>query len=188
MKKRNYVVIAILLVLVLVLSATYSYARYLTSIDTSSDAVTAKWAVSVKEGSNELSSTQKLTLTVNENENVVAGKIAPGSTATGEFVIDPTGSEVAIDYEVKIDTTNMTNSKMAIESLKVDGTTLTKDVSGNYVGSISLADVVANKTTKVTVTVVWTNDENNNEVDTATGKAAGTIELPINIIVKQHIA
>lgn len=27
---------------VLVLSATYSYARYLTSIDTSSDAVTAK--------------------------------------------------------------------------------------------------------------------------------------------------
>ena len=46
---------------------------------------------------------------VNENENVVAGKIAPGSTATGEFVIDPTGSEVAIDYEVKIDTTNMTN-------------------------------------------------------------------------------
>lgn len=99
MKKRNYVVIAILLVLVLVLSATYSYARYLTSIDTSSDAVTAKWAVSVKEGSNELSSTQKLTLTVNENENVVAG----------EFVIDPTGSEVAIDYEVKIDTTNMTN-------------------------------------------------------------------------------
>lgn len=82
----------------------------------------------------------------------------------------------------------MTNSKMAIESLKVDGTTLTKDVSGNYVGSISLADVVANKTTKVTVTVVWTNDENNNEVDTATGKAAGTIELPINIIVKQHIA
>lgn len=109
MKKRNYVVIAILLVLVLVLSATYSYARYLTSIDTSSDAVTAKWAVSVKEGSNELSSTQKLTLTVNENENVVAGKIAPGSTATGEFVIDPTASEVAIDYEVKIDTTNMTN-------------------------------------------------------------------------------
>lgn len=94
---------------VLVLSATYSYARYLTSIDTSSDAVTAKWAVSVKEGSNELSSTQKLTLTVNENENVVAGKIAPGSTATGEFVIDSTGSEVAIDYEVKIDTTNMTN-------------------------------------------------------------------------------
>lgn len=82
MKKRNYVVIAILLVLVLVLSATYSYARYLTSIDTSSDAVTAKWAVSVKEGSNELSSTQKLTLTVNGNENVVAGKIAPGSTAT----------------------------------------------------------------------------------------------------------
>ena len=94
---------------VLVLSATYSYARYLTSIDTSSDAVTVKWAVSVKEGSNELSSTQKLTLTVNENENVVAGKIAPGSTATGEFVIDPTGSEVAIDYEVKIDTANMTN-------------------------------------------------------------------------------
>lgn len=69
----------------LVLSATYSYARYLTSIDTSSDAVTAKWAVSVKEGSNELS-TQKLTLTVNENENVVAGKIAPDSTQHGESV------------------------------------------------------------------------------------------------------
>lgn len=30
---------------------SYSYAS-LTSIDTSSDAVTAKWAVSVKEGSN----------------------------------------------------------------------------------------------------------------------------------------
>lgn len=187
MKKKNYAIIAILLALVLVFSITYTYARYLTSIDTSSEATIAKWAVSVKEGSNELSTTQKLTLTVNENENVVSGKIAPGATATGEFVIDPTGSEVAIDYEVKIDTANMTNSKMAIESLKVGDTVLNKDASGNYIGSISLADVVANKTTTVKVTVAWTNDEANNEIDTATGKTAGTIEIPINITVKQHI-
>ena len=188
MKKRDYVFLLALLVLMVIISAgTYTYARYLTTVETSSDVTIAKWQVAVKEGDNELSSTQKLTLTVNKNTNVADGKMAPGSTASGEFTIDPTGSEVAIDYEVNIDTTNITNNKIAIKSLSVGGVDLTKNGEGKYVGTILLADALAKKLTTVKVTVEWTNDETNNENDTTTGKTAGTINLPINITVKQHI-
>ena len=151
MKKRDYVFLLALLVLMVIISAgTYTYARYLTTVETSSDVTIAKWQVAVKEGSNELSSTQKLTLTVNENTNVADGK-------------------------------------MAIKSLSVGGVDLTKNGEGKYVGAISLDDALANKLTTVKVTVEWTNDETNNENDTTTGKTAGTINLPINITVKQHI-
>lgn len=188
MKKRDCVLLLALLVLVVVVSAgTYTYARYLTTVETSSDVEIAKWQIAVKDGANELSKTQKLALTVAENANVASGKMAPGSTASGEFTIDPTGSEVAIDYSVSIDTKNITNDKITIKSLSVGDNVLTKDSEGNYVGTISLNDVLANKLTTVKLTVEWTNDENNNELDTTTGKTAGTINLPIVITVKQHI-
>ena len=189
MKKRDYVFLLALLVLMVIISAgTYTYARYLTTVETSSDVTIAKWNVAVKEGDNELSSTQKLTLTVNKNTNVADGKMAPGSTASGEFTIDPTGSEVAIDYEINIDTTNITNDKIAIKSLSVGGDELAKNGEGKYVGTISLEDALANKQTTVKVTVEWTNDEANNTKDTATGINAGTLEIPVNVVVKQHIA
>ena len=186
MKKRNLV--TLLLVVALLLSfGGFTFARYVTEVSGKGEVSVAKWAVKVTDGTDELSDSVKVPFTVTANANVVSGKVAPGSTAVGNLTIDPTGSEVAIDYSISIDASNLTDAGLAIKSVKVGDNALTSS-NGAYTGSLSLTEVTDGTKVNVTIEVEWVNDEANNTKDTATGINAGTLEIPVNVVVKQHIA
>ena len=103
-KKLLSTVILIVLVILSFLSGT-TFAKYLTRYQTSSTLEVAKWLVTEEFLVNGESTTSKnINLATNYNpDTLVNGKIAPGSEGSFEIVIDATGTETGLNYEVKFD-------------------------------------------------------------------------------------
>ena len=189
-KRAIFVVIALLLVAYLISS---TYARYSTVGNANGKVDIAKWAVVMKadDGTTLNSTTQDITFTVQSNTEVVPGKIAPAVTAKAEIELDLTGTEVSVDFTPTIGAYTPSTLPSA------DKITLTSAVEGLTVGSsnyIPLVDnsafTASNGKKKVTLTLTWANDDENNADDTATGMLADgsrTITIPVTLTVQQHI-
>ena len=154
----------------------------------------AKWAVAITadDGTTLSSTTQDITFTVQNNTNVVPGKIAPAVTAVAEIELDLTGTEVAVDFDAVIDQSNLSTfgesgDKLTLD-VKVDGVAYTSGTAQtiNLVGNSAFTAANGKKT--VTLTLTWANDDENNEDDTATGIAAPTLTIPVTLTAKQHIS
>ena len=189
-KRAIFVVIALLLVAYLISS---TYARYSTVGEANGKVDIAKWAVVMKadDGTTLNSTTQDITFKVQSNTEVVPGKIAPAVTAKAEIELDLTGTEVSVDFTPTISAYTPSTLPSA------DKITLTSAVEGGTVGSsnyIPLVDnsafTASNGKKKVTLTLTWANDDENNADDTATGMLADgsrTITIPVTLTVQQHI-
>ena len=189
---RKYTVLALVVfAIIAVIGGTYS--RYSSTGNANATVEVAKWAVKLN-GTNISSATGTVTpkLTYADNSNVAADKLAPGRSATFNIELDPTGSEVAIDYTLEIKAlTGITNSSSTIA---VTGATYVIGTGDSATATITngtisipetLADVQANKKVTVTVTVTWTNGDNT--ADTANGVAAAPITVPVDVTAQQHI-
>ena len=189
-KRAIFVVIALLLVAYLISS---TYARYSTVGEANGKVDIAKWAVvmTADDGTTLNSTTQDITFTVQSNTEVVPGKIAPAVTAKAEIELDLTGTEVSVDFTPTIGAYTPSTLPSA------DKITLTSAVEGLTVGSSNYIPLVDNKAftaengkKKVTLTLTWANDDENNADDTATGMLADgsrTITIPVTLTVQQHI-
>ena len=189
-KRAIFVVIALLLVAYLISS---TYARYSTVGNANGKVDIAKWAVVMKadDGTTLNSTTQDITFTVQSNTEVVPGKIAPAVTAKAEIELDLTGTEVSVDFTPTIG--EYTPSTLP----SADKIKLTSAVEGGEIGESNYIPLVGNSAftsdngkKKVTLTLTWTNDNENNADDTATGMLADesrTITIPVTLTVQQHI-
>lgn len=189
-KRAIFVVIALLLVAYLISS---TYARYSTEGKADGKVDIAKWAVvmTADNGTTLNSTTQDITFTVQSNTEVVSGKIAPAVTAKAEIELDLTGTEVSVDFTPTISAYTPSTLPSA------DKITLTSAVEGGTVGSSNYIPLVGNSAftasngkKKVTLTLTWANDDENNADDTATGMLADgsrTITIPVTLTVQQHI-
>ena len=190
-KRAIFIVIALLLVVYLISS---TYARYSTVGKADGKVDIAKWAVVMKSDDEKTlnSTTQDITFTVQSNTEVVPGKIAPAVTAKAEIELDLTGTEVSVDFTPTIG--SYTTSATLPSADKI---TLTSAVEGGTVGSSNYIPLVENKAftasngkKKVTLTLTWANDDENNADDTATGMLADgsrTITIPVTLTVQQNI-
>ena len=189
-KRAIFVVIALLLVAYLISS---TYARYSTVGEANGKVDIAKWAVvmTADDGTTLNSTTQDITFTVQSNTEVVPGKIAPAVTAKAEIELDLTGTEVSVDFTPTIGAYTPSTLPSA------DKITLTSAVEGGTVGNSNYIPLVGNSAftasngkKKVTLTLTWANDNENNADDTATGMLADgsrTITIPVTLTVQQHI-
>lgn len=178
--------LAVLMIFALVALIGGTYARYSTSMVANAKMDIAKWQIAMKAGTTELSTSEAkdVTFTVQNNTNVVSGKIAPSVTATATVEVDLTGTEVAVDLLAKVGATDPSTlpSKDKITlTTQVNGGTSTIPLEGDT------AFTSANGKKNVVLTLTWENDDNNNENDTATGVAGGTITIPVTLTAKQHI-
>ena len=183
---------AILLLLVVYLISS-TYARYSTVGKADGKVDVAKWAVVMKadDGTTLNSTTQDITFKVQSNSEVVPGKIAPAVTAKAEVELDLTGTEVSVDFTPTIG--DYTPSTLP----SADKITLTSALEGGTVGSSNYIPLVnksaftdSNGKKKITLTLTWENDDENNVNDTATGMLADgsrTITIPVTLTVQQHI-
>ena len=191
MKKKR--VLAVLVALLLVVGAgVYTYARYTFSRTGSDDVDVATWAVALKQGGSAVSDNFTLTLTLEPNNNVVNGKIAPDRSATAILTLDLTGTEVATDYEIDLSNVTGLPNGMSITGVTADGVALseTSTGSGVYAGSVALnaeKTAIADDEVTLVITVAWVNDENNNANDTTYGTAAGNLSIPVTVTARQHI-
>ena len=190
--KRKIMTLLVLVVAIFVIAGTY--ARYSSTGTATATMGIAKWSVALTSGGNDLlSDTQEIAFTVQENENVAAGKIAPGSTAIGTVELDLTGTEVAVDFYATIDETALSAQNLGLSYDKLKLTTKlgnTNLVSGEPL-TISLengsAFTAQNGVKTITLELTWENDDENNLDDTAMGAAGSNIVIPVTFTVEQHI-
>ena len=187
-KRAIFIAIALLLVVYLISS---TYARYSTEGKANGKVEIAKWAVAMKADDGTLldSTTKDITFTVQSNTDVVPGKIAPAVTAKAE--LDLTGTEVSVDFTPTIGNYTSTGipsaDKITLTSELEDGTI----GSSNYIQVGESAFTAENGKKKVTLTLTWQNDDDNNADDTATGEledGSRTLTIPITLTVQQHIS
>ena len=137
------------------------------------------------------STTKDITFKVQNNSNVVPGKIAPAVTAVAEIELDLTGTEVAVDFNAVVG--NLASSPANLPSM--DKITLTSAVDGGEPGTVQTIPLVnssaftsSNGKKTVTLTLTWENDNANNVNDTATGMTADAyLTVPVTMTVQQHI-
>lgn len=200
--KRGILVAVMLVCLIALIGGTYS--RYTSSGTVNATAQLAKWHVELNGTDiSTVTSTQNVTLTFDDNSNVATGKLAPGRTAYFQVELDPTGSEVAIDYTFNVDTAGIaaaletgSTSEIAVSGVSYKiGTGAQQSAtlnSGEFTVAQNLTSVTANEKVLVTVTLSW-NDNNHDASDTAEGVAsynsqnAKTITVPVTVNAKQHV-
>ena len=191
--KKMVLVAIILITVVALISGTYS--KYTNTVNGTATLDVAKWSVKIDGTQMKDITTLPVTLTYAPNDYVSANKIAPGRSATFTLVIDPTDSEVAIDYTVAIGAvTGLTNTGSAFALTGAtytvgDGTAQNATITSGA-GAITftedLADVVAGKTVTVVGTITW--DNASNAADTANGLADPDPTVAVSVTAQQHIS
>ena len=147
-----FIIIALLLtIIILSIVGITAYSRYRSNISGNGVLNVANWSFKVN-GSESTFTTFDLATTMNDtNGKVAEGKIAPGTSGAFNIEIDASGSEVAIDYYIEIDASNMpTNLKLyrdANYTQPIENTSRLAKVQG-YID-------LANIETKVTENIYW---------------------------------
>lgn len=193
MKKSSITAIIVLLMVLTVclyfISGTY--ARYADEYSGQTTVDVAKWAVSITDGTEDLTNNFTLPFTVNTNTNVVEGKIAPGTTATAKIELDLTGTETAVDFGATIneddlatifgDSADDVTLSTSITGAATSGTTTTINLPDGQAFNSSNGKIV------MELTLEWTNNDANNLSDTEVGKAGANLNIPVDITLQQHI-
>ena len=208
--KRGIFIALVLVLLVYIIGSTY--ARYTNTSTLNGKVQMAEWQVKINtEDMNATATTQDVTLTLEDNEFVSDDRIAPDRTGYFDITLDPTGSEVAIDYIISCDFDNVatgiadSGSDIAISGAEYwraatagtagSGTAVDVNSATGVKISETLAEVEGNTPITVRVKVTWTHhtDGSLDSNDTANGVAARTaanavITIPVTVTAQQHIS
>ena len=99
-KKKIITIVAILSAIVISFLGGQTFSKYITEVKGTGSAQVAMWSFKVY-GDNEQTQNVKLASTVDDN-TLVDNKIAPGTKGSFSIKIDGEGSDVGINYNIKV--------------------------------------------------------------------------------------
>ena len=118
------------------------------------------------------------------------GKIAHSVVGNFNIIINPKNTDVSVKYEIKLDSTQLTNKEIRISAIKEteQNNELIKTDESTYVGIMPLSQIKAGKVNNIQVTLTWNNAETNNEKDTIIGTSNNTnVSIPIEVTASQYL-
>lgn len=131
-KKRKIILVSSILVLILIsFFIGQAYAKYFTKLKGEGAAEIASWDFKVN-GQKEQVEKINLNSTMN-NESLIGNKIAPGTEGSFNIVIDATGTDVGINYNIDFseESNKPTNLKFTYDEKEYNSIEeLTEDLSG----------------------------------------------------------
>lgn len=202
MKKLLTILVLIMLIISLFQIANM-YALYKEQIQGDYTNLLGVWAIKVN-GVDISSGGQNLTFTMTEDNltylnsaNVKDGKIAPGTQACFEIIIDPTNTDVSILYTIDIKFNEITVANMNLVRVEnyfqKEGETeqVTNEeiyTSGELHKAVIPINTINDKyMNHVKLYFEWTNVEENNETDSILGSTeSAKISVPLEINLKQY--
>lgn len=192
MKKIILIIICIISILSTIIIFFSTYSKYTEDAQATVENPVGKWIIKL----NNTNITQGVAqdflinnIVMDENENVIDGKLAPGRSGYFDIEIDPEGTQVAVRYDITLNKENMTNEEIQITNIQeLNGNTLTRTAENTYTGVISIEDVENGEVNTIRVSIEWNNNELNNEIDSETGKNANSVlEIPITVNASQYV-
>lgn len=147
-----------------------------------------KWQILVNDESiNGMTSFSVSNINVSGDNNVRTNYFAPGTSGYFEIEIDPGDTDVSIYYEIVCRTDRITNPQIQLTRIEnVGKPDLIFVAPYTYAGIIPLSDIVGNTKTKIKFYVTWTNNDNNNEIDSLYGSGSSTFDIPMEITFRQY--
>ena len=149
-KSKNKGAVVVLALIVAIVLSMYAYSKYTSTLTGNGTSTVAKWSFKVN-GQTQTIPDINLGETMDAHSNVADKKLAPGTSGHFDLILDGSGSEVAIDYNIKLAITQKpTNLKFYLDD-KYQTPISETDGTLNIAGSIALEDV----NTPLTKTIYW---------------------------------
>lgn len=182
---------AFLFLIVLIYTIVDSYGIFESNIQSQVEGKIADWQIEVN-GSQIIGETNTFNIPNvfwTTNTAVVPGKASPGLSAYFEIIINPTGSEVAIEYEIELDFLALNNEQIFLTNIKnVDTNLNLEEIDTNkYRGVIPLTKVLAGQNEVIRVDFVWNNDDDNSSDSVYANQLNPVLEIPITIRLLQYL-
>lgn len=100
--KKTIKILSILLLIVIINSVGYTYAKYISGEKGTGNADIANWSFKIKKDEGETVKNIKLASTIYDAA-ITEGKIAPGTEGQFYITADATGSEVDVQYSIRFE-------------------------------------------------------------------------------------
>ena len=181
---KSVLILALVLILAIILSI-YAYSKYTSSYKGSSTSTVAKWSFKVNGHSDEEIGDIDFVQTIENQNNVVEKKLAPGTQGKFELTLDGTGSEVAIDYKIALTITEKPRNLKIYEDSEYKKEVTEQNGEFDITGSIPLEEV----NTPLVKPVYWkwayetgtTEEEikSNDKIDTEDNKKSVTMAIKV---------
>lgn len=167
--KKIILILAILIAIVLSFIGGQTFSKYITEVKGQGIAEVARWSFKVN-GKSEEVQTINLASTCN-NETLINNKIAPGTEGAFNIIIDGTGSDVGIEYNVKFENemNKPQNLKFIYSGVTYDSIT---DLEDKLTGVINAN--AENKVTTMTVNWEWEYETGSDEDEILTNDKIDT--------------
>ena len=118
--------------------------------------------------------------------NVENGYFAPGVTGTYDIVIDPKNTDVSIRYDISADLSSLSSHPNI--SFSISGASVTNTENGvtTYSGAIPLSSIKQGNKTTLQAKLVWTNDEQYNDLDSMLNGSEAWLNIVITAKFTQY--
>src|SRR5574344_841112 len=124
-----------------------------------------------------------------DDTNVANDVIAPGRSGYFDITVDPSGTDVAVRYDIVIRLNANTYSGNI--SFNIDDQTngnAVKTAADTYSGVIGLNDIAAGKTINLRVNITWLDETVHDSDDTTLGTTLNSgLEIPVTVMVSQYL-
>lgn len=189
--KKCLWLLSIVSLLVLGSCIAKTYALFESNLDGTVNNPIGKWNIKLNDIL--VSSSEEKIITIDKfiydnNDMVRDGYIAPGSSGYFDLILDTTGTEVAIKYNIAVDLDKIENENITLDVKAMNGVAVASADSGGYSGVLSLDDINNNAQIILRLMINWNNDIDYDSTDTELGiKLDSKLEVPIKINVEQYL-
>ena len=198
--KKTWILVGIIMFLFTSYQIATSYAKYIAEANGLAEKQAGAWVIKINDDDISNSNSQTTfdidQLIFPENEFVVDGKLAPATSGYFDVVIDPTGSSVAVRFDVTLDVSelsdydaiNFTAAYRVVNGQEVSAG-MVRTGSHTFSGVISLADVQNGVASTMRFYIGWEEegDDEGDEEDSQIGNIKDlSADLPVNVVVSQY--
>lgn len=125
-------------------------------------------------------------INVEDNENVLNGKLAPGVRGYFDVEIDPQ-ADTSIVYSISFDFSQISDSFIVENIEETTSGNLIRTDKSTYSKVITLNEIKENKKNNVRVYLKWENKEDNNATDSKIGLTENNyINIPVSVSAMQY--
>lgn len=186
-RKFKFFVFYLLLATFLIFYSTYS--RYTTIEEGQPKAYIANWKVKInnEDITNKQTLSNMITLVPDTSrETTTDNKLAPGKTGFFDIIIDPTGTEVAIEYTINFDITNLPTGIILTNYEIIEDGISTNFTNTSIFGIINLTEIeqALDENNKKTIRVYWEWQKDTTEIPTE----EDIYDISVTINVRQKLS
>lgn len=190
MKKYAYLVIFFLTILMMTSVITKTFSLFQSEGVAIVNEELGKWKITINDiDATGTTKSFEINDFLYENSTVVEnGKIAPGRNGYFDIILNPSGTDVSILYDLDFDFTKITNSAITTSVEVINGDRIIKTGENKYTGIINLADIQKGVKNTLRVKIKWENIDQNDEIDSNLGIMKNAkITIPVSIHLVQYL-